>query len=413
MVPNIPGPTLNYFLQNGSMTYPWDKGSARMDHQLTSKDTINFFFMKAENADTPGAEGVPGLKYPYETGPGLWTRKQTYGRFTWNRMITPHILSSTRFNKMKNMSDVYSASCTYPDNNWAVMLGLKNIPGPDRCLPAMTMTTYSTWGYGQWGNDDGWDWAIAEDMTYVRGSHTFKGGGYYTRDDWAGGGNHKPDGAYGFSQLATAIPGDQSQNTGNAFASMLLGYTDNASMEGARREFFKWKHFGGYFQDDWRVNAKLTLNVGLRYDFTFAVTGGGVVTGFKDAKDPLGFDAMPSVESGFSNFDPKLPNPGAGGLPGAFVFTGKSPGRTGSTSPFDSWPWAFQPRLGLAYNVRPGTVLRTSFGRTFQDVKNQGGTTHFDGFINTLSWASSDLDVRDFPMMLDNGLPPWNPPPPC
>ena len=60
-------------------------------------------------------------------------------------------------------------------------LGLKNVPGPDRCMPRVQMTDYTNWAGRSdtnWGRDDGWDWSIAEDLSHVHGSHTFKGGFY-------------------------------------------------------------------------------------------------------------------------------------------------------------------------------------------------------------------------------------------
>jgi outer membrane receptor protein involved in Fe transport len=414
MVTNIAGPNLNYFYQHGSMTYPWDKGTARMDHQLTSKDGIMFFFMKGENADTAGPDGVPGLPYPYETGPTQWTRKMTYARASWDRMISPHTVNTVRYSKMKGYGFGYSVPCADWGQDWGAKLGVKNVPGPDRCMPPMTFTNaYTSWDNttdDSWGQDDAWNWTASEDLTHIRGSHTIKGGFYYSRDDWAGGGQFIPNGSYGFSQLATAIPGDQSQNSGNAFASMLLGYTNSAGLETPRREIFHWKHLGAYLQDDWRVSPKLTMNVGVRYDFTFALTGGAFTAVFSGPSDTIG-TGVANLEPGFSNFSPTTPNPGAGGIPGAIIFTGTGAGRTGKVTPFDTWPWAIQPRLGLAYSIKPGTVLRASAGRTFEDIKTQGGTTHFDGFIGTLSWTSADLDVNDFPMKLDAGLPAWQQPP--
>ena len=400
MVPNLPGPRLNYFLQKGTMTYPWNKGSARIDHRVSSKDDVTFFFMKGMNQDAPGPDGTPGLPYPFTTSPALWTRKQTSGRLSWNRMFTPRLLSTTRFYMQKGSGVILGANCSNPEEKWAAKLGLKNVPGPDLCIPPMAMTEYSTWAGQPGGGSNGWDrgrdWSIAQDLSLLRGSHAIKGGFFFSKNEWDGGGQHRPNGNYDFTQLATSTPADQSRKTGNAFASFLLGYASGAGVETPREVLMIWKTIGGFFQDDWRVTPKLTLNLGLRYEYTYPNVGGGIVEG---------------TEPGFSNFDPTVPNPGAGGLPGAIVFTGKGAGRTGSVYPFDGWKKAFGPRVGVAYVVRNGTVVRLSGGRMFEAVKTQGGSTHYDGFIGSFSWSSSDLSVLDFPMMLDNGLPAYNKPP--
>lgn len=400
MAPNLPGPRLNYFRQQGTMTYPWNKGTARIDHRLTEKDTLMFFFLKAINEDTPGSAGPPGLPYPFTTSPALWERKWTSGRLTWDRMFTPRTLSTFRFYQQKGAADLWSTACSDHNAKWGTRLGLKNVPGPDQCLPPINMTVYSAWAgmspSGAWGWDRGGNWSIAEDLSVIRGSHTFKAGFFFSRDRWDGGGQHSPNGSYTFTQLATAIPADQSQNTGNAFASFLLGYVSSVNIQTPRGVHMIWRHTGGFFQDDWKVTPRLTLNLGLRYEYTFPQVGGGVVAG---------------VEKGYSNFDPEVPNPGAGGRPGAIVFTGKGPGRTGSTHPYDGWSKAFSPRVGAAYAPRSGTVVRVSAGRSFEALKTQAGSTHYDGFIGNLTWSSSDLSVNDHPMLLDNGIPPYNKPP--
>ena len=226
----------------------------------------------------------------------------------------------------------------------------------------------------------------------VRGAHTFKAGFSFQKNNWAGGGSQAGNGAYGFSQLATAIPGDQSQATGNAFASFLLGYADSVNVSTPRREVFIIKNLGTFFQDDWRLNSKLTLNLGLRYDYSFPFAGGGIA---------------PGVQPGYSNFSPTTPNPAAGGIPGAIVYTGTVPGRTGSTSPFPTWPWQFQPRAGLAYSLRPGTVVRLSGSRGFEPLRVQGGTQNFDGFITNTTFTSSDLDINNFPTGTNLAVPPY------
>jgi hypothetical protein len=261
------------------------------------------------------------------------------------------------------------------------------------------MTEYTGWSAAAYGFDRGRDLHISEDLTVIRGAHTFKGGFFFQGDRWDGGGQHRNNGSFDFTQLATAIPGDQSRNTGNAFASFLLGYVNSTGLETKRNVIQKWKYLGGYFQDDWRVSPKLTLNLGLRYEYTFPVRGGAEIVG--DSREP----------DGFSNFDPNVPNPGASGLPGAMVFSGTGPGRTGSSDPFPGWKWSFSPRVGVAYQLRPGTVLRLNGGRSFAAVKTTGGSTHYVGFIGNYSWSSADNNINDFPMMLDDGLPNWPPPP--
>ena len=66
---------------------------------------------------------------------------------------------------------------------------------------------------------------------------------------------------------------------------------------------------------------------------------------------------------GYSNFNPNLANPAAGGILGASEFAGEGPGRTGEKSMYKAWPWGLSPRLGVVYSLNPNTVVRRRFPR--------------------------------------------------
>ncbi len=395
MDPNRPGPRQNYFRDRGAMSFPWNKWSGRIDHQLTSKDQINGLVVYSRWDELAPGNDAPGMPYPYNNRQ-TWFRQNYSTRFSWIRNITPTIFNSFRYSFMRDQGDVTIITALDPNARWGERLGIKNSAPEDRGFPRLTFTGYTDWSGLGFGFDRGQNQHIANDTTFVRGAHTIKAGVFYQSDRWDGGGQHRNNGAFDFSFLATAIPGDQSQRTGNGFASFLLGYPGGSGLETWRNVIQKWTYIGGYIQDDWRVSRNLTLNLGLRYEYTFPVSGGAEVSG---------------QEPGFSNFDPAVPNPGADNRPGAMIFSGSGSGRTGFSAPFDAFPWAFGPRLGLAYNVRPGTVIRAHAGRSFAAVKTTGGSTHYDGFIGNFSWASADMQVFDFPSLLDEGLPAWNQPP--
>ncbi|MCC6862818.1 MAG: TonB-dependent receptor [Bryobacterales bacterium] len=400
LVPNVPGagPRQNFFRDKGGQTEPWNKASAKLDHNFTESDRFSYLFTHGrwETIDMP--DGPPGLPLPFN-GLHNWTRKNTSHRFNYTRVFSPTVLNSLRVSYNRDLGDLMTSTAVDPNAKWGERVGIKNSdPTLDRGLPAILMTEYTQWSTWGFGFDRGRDLHIADDLTLIRGAHTFKGGFFFQGDRWDGGGQHRNNGSFGFTQLATAIPGDQSRNTGNAFASFLLGYVNDTALETKRNVIQKWRYMGGYLQDDWRVTSRLTLNLGLRYEYTFPVTGGAEIV----------FGNEPP---GFSNFDAAASNPGAGGRPGAVVFTGKGAGRTGREAPFDGWKKAFSPRLGMAYQARKGTVLRLNAGRSFAAVKVTGGSAHYDGFIGNFSWASADLNILDFPTMLDQGLPAWKQPP--
>ena len=149
-----------------------------------------------------------------------------------------------------------------------------------------------------------------------------------------------------FSNRSTSLPGSPNfDNFGHPFASFLLGVADSASAStGLIDRVFRNSSFSGYIQDDFRVNRKLTLNLGLRYDVF-----------------------VPSSEdtNRIAFFDPTIVNPRAGGRLGALSKPGKCEFCTGLDTIADTQYKNFAPRLGFAYAWNNKTVIRGGYGIVF------------------------------------------------
>ncbi len=401
MVPTNTGnsfgdPVNNYVTDSGSTSSPWDKGSLRIDHMINSKNRVSGLYLKGQNIAGFGADGPPGLPMPFNGGAVTTTRSSSL-RISLDSTLSSRIINTFRgsYQKESGIGIMLTADPSYKFNE---KLQIPGVPGPDRGLPQLSFTAYSGWGGAFWGGDAGGNFNLSDDVTFVRDKHTIKTGFYYTHDRWDGYGQHRPNGGFGFSNQATSLPGDTSQNTGNAFAAFLLGYASSGGLETPRLVRQIWNYMGGYVQDDWRVRPNLTINIGLRYEYTMPIHG-GAFTGLKTWED-----LSTGKIDGFANFDPTVPNPAAGNLPGAMVYSGTGTGRLQGDM-FDSYPWAFGPRLGFAWRAGKGFVIRSSGGRIFSAVKTTGGSTHFDGFILNTNYTSADNSINDFFTTLDTGIP--------
>jgi hypothetical protein len=402
MVPNTFGrnafgdPVENYFRDAGTTRSPWDKGSLRLDHQINSKNRLSALYLKGQNEAGFGPDGPPGLPMPFN-GSAVTTTRSTSLRISLDTTLSPRVINTFRgsYQKESGIGEMLTSDPQYKFNE---KLQIPGVPGPDRGLPQLTFTTYTGWGGAFWGGDAGGNFNLSDDITFVRDKHTIKTGFFYNHDRWDGYGQHRPNGGFGFSYQATGLPGDTSQNTGNAFASLLLGYASSGGLETPRLVRQIWNYMGGYVQDDWRVRPNITINIGLRYEYTMPIHG-GAFTGLKSWED-----LSTGKIDGFANFDPTAPNPAAGNLPGAMVFTGSGTGRL-KGDVFDAYPWAFGPRLGVVWRAGRGLVVRASGGRIFSAVKTTGGSTHFDGFILNTNYSSADNSINDFFTTLDKGIP--------
>lgn len=197
---------------------------------------------------------------------------------------------------------------------------------------------------------------VQESISWTTGSHTLKFGARYLWFQSAGGGYDVQNGYYSFTGVTTGLPGVE--GTGNSFASFLLGAPRTASTTKNASTSFHTQSLGLYAQDGWKINRKLTLTYGLRWDI----------------------QTEPYEQNGqVSAIDLNKPNPAAGGLPGAYVFGN---GDTNKRSLFVSrWYGAVAPRVGIAYSLTPTTVLRVSGGILYAPPGNNGlqGSTGYSG----------------------------------
>ena len=129
---------------------------------------------------------------------------------------------------------------------------------------------------------------------------------------------------------------------GFGYASFLLGTGAGGSVVNGIRPALGSKSYGFYLQDDWKVSRKLTINMGIRWDFESAVT---------ERHDRFGV------------FDPTVTSPLAQrtglDLKGGWLFSDKGLGRR-TLKPIE---WGkIAPRLGIAYQFTPKTVFRAGAG---------------------------------------------------
>ena len=106
------------------------------------------------------------------------------------------------------------------------------------------------------------------------------------------------------------------------------------------------------------------------------------------------------------------PNPGAGGLPGALTFFGNGQGRNGKFNLFGTYHKSISPRLSLAYQVNPKTVLRAGYGLfrlypNYGDLNNPTVLAYASGFGALIVKASTDSGITPA-FLLDQGFPASN-----
>jgi Carboxypeptidase regulatory-like domain/TonB dependent receptor-like, beta-barrel len=268
-------------------------------------------------------------------------------RVSETHTFSPHVLNVLNFTY--NLD--YNASRPTDPGDWNSQLGFGST-GADT-FPLISFQDGSA-GHSEtflgntWqGNVSGANIITGDSVTWTKGKHNFTFGGDFRAHQIN---SRSGSGAlsFGFTYLSTAGLGYPYDGFG--YASFLLGQVDNKASETVAYNLYgRQKGMSLFAQDSYKVTPKLTLSMGLRWDYNFR---------------------FHEKNGNWANFDQTAIDP-TYGIPGALVFA-----QNGSDS-FEKNEYGrnFGPSLGFAYQVLPKTVVRGSFGLIYNPV----GVTFFDG----------------------------------
>src|SRR6266508_2932715 len=387
IVPGTFGYVSNNFLSPGGTTRErTNKYSVKIDHSLSNTQRLSYLFNRGNNRVEPGATGAAGLPEPFNPVQ-VTSFDADLHRATWDwigsRMVNHLTVGINTFNK-----DSYSPNV---GQEWKSKICIPNAVDCNVNMGALTFSEFSTWGGAADNGSEQPRFSIKDDVTLVKGSHTWKSGFTFDRQQANGFGQQDIGGRAGFSFLETGIPGQTTLANagGSSFASFLLGAADTGRTETIRYLQQIYPYYSFYAQDDWRINSKVVFNYGVRYEFTQPPRAGG---------------------DQYSDFSPTKPNPAVNNYPGALVFAGDGPGREGTRSLFAGYYGGLAPRVSVAYSPNDKTTVRGGVGRSFGRVTVVQGSSHFAGFIGQYVFASPDAGITPA-FNLDQGLPAYPLPP--
>lgn len=260
---------------------------------------------------------------------------------------------------------------------------------------------FGTGQAGTYQNNTFYTWSAG--LTHVRGNHTMRYGfEYWVLQEADGGIGVQPD--FDFSTVWTRQNATVSGGTGvgSTFGSFLLGLPSGGNVPSNANAFYSQRFTAVYFQDDWRVTSRLTVNLGLRWDYERPVTEryNRITSNY----DPNVINPISAAaQAAYANILASNPtNPGvqllasilpasAFKVPGAQLFAGVN-GQSNQFSNTDLHEW--QPRIGFAYLIRPNTVLRGGIGRFTQADFEAGGQNGFSR--STTLIASQDNNFTPY-----------------
>ncbi len=251
-------------------------------------------------------------------------------------------------------------------------------------------------------------------LTKIAGPHTFKTG-YEIRPVYLN--NAEPQAPSGRAAFSGAWTGLYYQapfvQQGSGFASYLLGLPDSFTFDSGQLGWaVGYRNYALYVQDDFKATARLTLNLGLRWEFEAPMTERYDRLCFVDYAADNGYRINPNynfqrdvVERGQLPAGVPVPRLAGPFLGGIGLVTQPGVGR-GGTAPFYG---GFGPRLGLAFQLSSNTVLRSGLGVIYAGYTgNASGTSSLSlqPFFRTRGQALiSEDNGRTYRATLTNPFP--------
>ncbi len=370
----------------------------RIDHNFNSKFSIFGHFVAEQVSQNYGESLWSGANVP--------TATTTFGNPSYSGVvhatntISPTLLNEIAFNYNGNRINIvpegvvaapgdftFNRLFTGPNN-------LNRIPNIDLQGKIGTHYELASWPW----NNKADDYQIRDDVSLTHGAHQIKFGG-----SWAL--YKKVQDLFGQTQGGFGFDGTY---TGNDFADYLLGAA-KSYQELAVQDTGLWNNVSWalYVQDNWRVNNRLTLNLGLRWDgvphtyeannrmgnfYPALYNPAMAATMISNPLDPA-YGTISPLSPGLGT----SPNPILAGVPLYLNGIG-IPGQNGVPKGLVNNHWAaFGPRLGFAYDVtgRGKTVLRGGFGMMYEriqgnDMYNAGPNIPFSLQVNLNSVTFQD-----------------------
>ena len=354
--PTDPSKLDNNFTISGRGLYNVNQFSTRGDYYRSDKTRVFGRYSLFRTAyDTPNVFGpiAGGRPLGGIVNSGLSGTQTQSLAFNYARVISPTFLTDFRFGFSRLRIDVLNFDHDLKTASQAGIPGV-NI-GPEQQtngLPRMAIQgPVGSFDMGSFGGpffERETVFNLATNWTKVVGKHTMKWGAdikkvFFIRTDANG------RGTFSFSQSVTGSA--DAPGSGLGVASFLLGlpssYTRRIQVVFPQEK--QWRD-GIYFQDNWKATKKLSLSLGLRWEY----------------HSPM----FTSLEGGLTNLDLET---------GMILLANLHSKYAGVDPVFDE----ISPRFGLAYQVKEDTVIRLGFGRSYA-ISVFGATfaTQAGGFPN-------------------------------
>jgi hypothetical protein len=361
--------------------------TGRLDYNVSQKNQLSLIVAFGRQASTGFASVQHTVPLPVTSNQMLppFQTNQTYAPQTTVDMVKDvYTINSSLVNQVSVGYARYKSASTTPNDAAtysAASSGLIGMPPGQASngFPGITFSSpdqiNSEGGYA-WNTKVSNSYNLTDNLMWVKGKHNLTLGGQGVRLEYNYIKVATASGPMGFTFSPTetstfsASPGASlSSSAGAAYASYMLGAVHASSVTADYPEtgsrFNDWSFWG---QDDYKVSARLTLNLGLRWDI---------------------FPPYAEVHNQYTFLNPTATNPITGNL-GTLEFAGPgTPGIYSGETRTPTWFKNFGPHIGMAYSIDQKTVIRASYLLTYAHGDNIGGAANVGPSVLGLTPAAT------------------------
>ena len=406
-LPPLTNPTTGVITNNyiGGIPSGYDNWiyAGHIDYNISQKQRLSMSLTGGNRHAVPYTSGAANLPVPYlaatlSTVAGHWADiEHTY-------TITPNLINQFKYGYSNFGGPPVRNSTEGIAQYEATTQGITGLPAGQASDEFPGVSFAGTNQPTNWQQPDVTSTTVSNALTmidnlqWVKGKHAITAG---FELQWLEEQASSADGpstpitlAFGLNETAQVAGTSYTPSTGFAYASYMVGAVASSgdTLQSVAEYGGRYRPMAPYFQDDYKITRKLTLNLGMRWDY---------IPTYHEVKDRWGF------------LDPNVTNTTTGNL-GMFMYAGSTGGAAisiGSRTPVQTYWKNFGPRVGFAYSLNDKTVIRGGFGTLYSHAGGTGGAggaatgTSNTGFTTPVTLPSAGTGTTAGPSFFLNNNP--------
>lgn len=366
-------PFANNYTSSTPATNQYRNVLAKMDENLSTNDRLSLHYGYWERIEVRNGTGIPG-----PASAGLLPHVERSHTFTLDEThtFTPNLLLDFRASVAVRQDAILNGPVFDPTAlSWTSQQVAAMGASAESEFPYIRMNEFASLGQNGTSSQVSNNLVLLPSMTWVRGKHTIHAG--LDARFWqsgnplvSGGNNFWVDRTW--TQANCGSCGTWAPASGNSIASFLLGNPTSGENDMNVTTFWSEHYWAPFAQDDWKVAKRLTLNLGVRWDFLPAETE-------RHNRTDYAFNT-----TGVNPINAEVSVPGYSQILGGITYAGVNGNPRGG---YALTKTNIQPRAGFAYAVDDKTVFRGGFGESMRMPQNNLPSF---GYSSTTSYQAND-----------------------